>query len=247
MSKAWWPAVTGLPIVVCLTVLWLAVGLRDWSAVPRAVLGGVFAEALLATAAVATVCAPLLGVALARRASTTLMFGRRLAALVLVFVGVSFLLGFLGGAVPGGFDHLLNAHMALGAGCLALGALGGVCGAAFRDTLDAAAVSLGAAVLLGAGVLLGGPAVSDLPRRVVDGALLASPLVMTAAAAGIDILRTDLLYQVSPLAHIGSEYSEWYAASAVYLTFTAACLSMTSVLTRRRSLSRSPSERSVVR
>ena len=246
MSKAWWPAVTGLPIVVCLTVLWLTEGVRDWTSLPRPVLAGVFADALLATAAIATLAAPLAGVALARRTASTAAFGRQLGALVLTFVAMSAVLGFLGSAVPGGIGPLLKAHAALGAGCLALGALGGFCALVFRDTLDAAAASLSVAVLLGAGVLLGGPAIGDLPRPLIDGALLASPLVTTASAAGIDILRTDVLYRVSPLAHIGSEYSEWYAASAVYLAFTAACLT-SSVLMRRRNPTRSLIERSVVR
>ena len=246
MSKAWWPATTGLPIVVCLTVFWLAVGLRDVRDLQGPVLSGVFADALLATAAVSMVCAPLLGVALARRATTTASFFRQLAALVLAFVAVSALLGLIGHAVPGGSSHLMKAHIALGAGSLALGALGGLCAVSFRDPLDAAAVSVGVAVIAGAGVLIGGPGVTDIPRAVVDAALLASPLVTTAAASGIDILRTDVFYRVSPLAHIGSEYSEWYAASAAYLTFTAACL-LSTALIRRRSSTRSPSERSVVR
>ncbi len=246
MSKAWWPAVTGLPIVVCLAVFWLAEGPRDWTALPRSVLSGIFADALLATAAIATVCAPVTGVALARRTESTAAFGRQLASLVLAFVAVSATIGFLGNAVPGGTGSLLKAHLALGAGSLALGTLGGFCAAAFRDTLDASAVSVGAASILGAGVLVGGPALTDVPRPLVDGALLASPVVTTAAAAGIDILRTDVLYRLSPLAHIGTEYSEWYAATAAYFTFTAACLTST-VLIRHRNLTRSPSERSVVR
>jgi len=246
MSKAWWPAITGLPAVVCMTVFFLTLGMRDWSELPRAVLAGIFADALLATAAMATVGAPLVGVALARRTTTTKAFARQIAGLVLAFVAASATLGYLGGAVPTGSGHLLRAHLALAAGTLALGALGGFCAVAFRDPLDAAAVSVGTSVLLAAGLLLGGPAVSDVPRPVVDIALLASPLVTTAAAAGIDILRTDILYRVSPLAHVGTEYSEWYAASTVYLAFTAVCLATTALL--RRTSTQSPAhERSVAR
>ena len=246
MSNAWWPAITGLPAVVCMTVFWLTIGLRDWSDLPGPVLAGIFADTLLATAAVATVGAPLVGVALARRTMTTTRFAGQLARVVVAFVAASATLGYLGGAVPTGAGHLLKAHLALGTGSLALGALGGLCALAFHDSLDAAAVSVGTSVLLAAGLLLGGPSVSDLPRPVVDVALLASPLVTTSAAAGIDILRTDILYRVSPLAHVGTEYSEWYAASTAYLAFTAVCLATTALL--RRTSAPSPAhERSVVR
>ena len=66
-------------------------------------------------------------------------------------------------------------------------------------------------------MLLAGPLIDALPARIVDAALLASPLVSVAAAANIDLFRTELLYQLSPLASLGFGYPSWVTACLVYL------------------------------
>ena len=225
MPKAWWPVIAGLPLVVCLAVLFLAEGLRDWRALPRAVIAGVFADALLVNALVLIVAAPLAGVSIAQQTTAANRIALDLAGVMIGFVGVSALLSLAGwGLDPGPVRAVARSHITLAAGGMALGTLGAWCGLLFRDPLDGAAVSVGTAVLAGTGVLLAGPYVSDAPQRLIDGALLASPLVTTAAAADIDILRADLLYRVSPLAHVNTTYPEWYVATGVYFVFTAVCL-----------------------
>lgn len=159
----------------------------------------------------------------------------RLAGVVLGFVGASAMLSLAGwGLGPEAVRAVARSHITLAAGGLALGTLGAWCGVLFRDPLDAAAAGASAAVLAGTGILLAGPYAGDAPRRLIDGALLASPLVTTAAAADIDILRTDVLYRVSPLAHVNTTYPEWYVATGVYIVFTAVCLSGMVLVDRAR-------------
>lgn len=225
MSKAAWLTAPGLPVLVCLGVLWAVGGLRSWSALPRPVLAGAFADVLLMNTAMAIVAAPLAGVAVAGRTASAGGVARRLIALVVLFVGVSAALSSVGwGASREALRAVAASHITLATGAMALASLGALLRRLFRDPLDAGASGLALALLVSAGILLAGPAVTDAPRHLVDGALLASPLVTTAAAADIDILRNDVLYRVSPLAHVQTRYPDWYLATSVYLLFTALCL-----------------------
>ena len=234
MSKAWWPAVTGSPIVVCLTFLWLA-GTHDWTALFGPVIAGAFTNAFLANALLSIVAAPLAGVLIARRTGNAWVMTRRLAGMACGFAGVSLVMSILGGAPPpGNLWSVTAAHVAMAAGAMGLAAFGALCERLFRNPLDAGATSVTAAAATGVGILIAGPFTADIPRPVIDGALLASPLVTTATAAGIDILRTDVLYRVSPLAHVGTEYSEWPVATAVYFLFTVVCVAGVVLVKRRR-------------
>lgn len=233
MFKTWWLIVAGLPVLVCLGVLSAVAGLRDWTALPRPLLVGAFADVLLTNAALLMVAAPLAGVAVAQRTATAGRIALQLLTLVLLFVGVSAMLSMAGwGASVGAIRAAAASHLTMATGAMALASLGALLGRMFRDPLDAAACSLALGLVIAAGILLGGPIVTDAPRRLVDGALLASPLVTTAAAADIDILRTDVLYQVSPLAHVRTAYAEWYLATGVYLVFTALCLTGVKLVNR---------------
>jgi len=75
-----------------------------------------------------------------------------------------------------------------------------------------------AAVVAALGVFAAGPLATDLPTGVVNAALLASPIVSAASAADIDLLRTDVLYRISPLAHGRFDYPSWYSPLVLYGT-----------------------------
>jgi hypothetical protein len=58
---------------------------------------------------------------------------------------------------------------------------------------------------------------------LIDLALAANPLITMASAAHIDVMRMDLPYQMSPLAHIQVQYLSWQAACAWYLSVAGLC------------------------
>jgi hypothetical protein len=124
---------------------------------------------------------------------------------------------------PGVAAIVLQSHVTMAAVVCALMAWGALCGTWFREPLDAAACSVAFAVSAAAGLLVAGAVVADMPSSVLGWGLIASPLVVVASAAHIDIARTDLLYQISPLAHIQFDYPTWGRASALYLAVAFAC------------------------
>jgi len=65
--------------------------------------------------------------------------------------------------------------------------------------------------------------VAQAPRPVIEWALTASPLVALASVAHIDLVRTDTLYQVSPLAHLQVDLPTWPVVCGLYLAVTATC------------------------
>jgi hypothetical protein len=112
---------------------------------------------------------------------------------------------------------IASSHITLGTGMLAFAAVGVFFSATLRDPLDAGLASLAVTLTLGIGILVAGPSVSDLPRGIVNAALAASPLVASAAAANIDLLRLDVLYHVSPIAHFQFAYPSWSTAAGLYV------------------------------
>ena len=158
---------------------------------------------------------------------------------VLLFAAVSALLTF--GWSLGREDAIAfvaTSHATLIAVALALAAWGAFCGGCFRDPLDAAAVGLIVVLMAAVGLLVAGASVADMPRQLVALALAASPLVVIAAAANIDIVRMDLLYQISPLAHTQVDYAAWYVASGWYLGLGFLCfLGLTLKFRTRQSVS----------
>jgi hypothetical protein len=93
----------------------------------------------------------------------------------------------------------------------------------FRDEVDAAACAALIAVAAATTFVAAGPALADAPARLIDATLLASPVVATAATAGLDLVRTEPLYRLTPVAHRQFTYPEWYAACAAYLTAAMFC------------------------
>jgi hypothetical protein len=185
------------------------------------------ADALLYTGAAAIFAAPVAGVAAAMRIRSTgsVRAGVRLVFTVAtLFVSVSGALtaawGVAGGEV---MPFVARSHATLFAVTLALTSWGALCGLWFRDPLDAAALALLAIIVAAGGLLLGGAAVAELPPRALAAGLLASPLVVLASAANIDIVRVGVLYQISPLAHMQMDYPAWQFACGSYLVLALVC------------------------
>lgn len=172
-------------------------------------------DVLMAEAIVALVVSPLVGVAVA--------VSRRLLAGVLVAIALSILAHWTAaGASIDSLRPILLVHTTLGAAAIALVAVGAFYRTAFGHVLDAAACALGTAVTVGFGIFVIGPAAIALPAALLDVALVANPLVATAAAADVDLFRGDLLYHLSPIAHRQFDYPAWQSAAGLYFVIAAA-------------------------
>jgi hypothetical protein len=236
----WWVAAAIVPLLAFAASLVVNVDPRLWLTLPRRVLQALAADALLYSVGVLIVAAPLVGVAAAsgwktgenivsivsarsRRAGAWLEARNILTALTL-FVGVSAIVFTIAwGTRSEGLIFIATSHATLASAAVALVMFGAFCATWLRDPLDAAACALMTVLIVTGGVLVAGAPVADAPRSLVDAALVASPLVGIASAASIDIVRMDVLYQISPLSHIGFDYPAWYTASAWYLAAAAAC------------------------
>ena len=227
-NRALWASAVGLPVLAHGVPIFVHVEPESWFGMAATLRRALAADALLYTGACAIVAAPVAGaaVAAARRslpadrdtASAALGTAWPLIVAVLLFAGVSALLTF--GWTAGREDaaaFVARSHVTLVAVALALSAWGAFCGASFRDPLDAAAVSLLVTLVAAGGLLVAGAVVADMPQRMLGLGLAASPLVVIASAARIDIVRMDLLYQISPLAHMQMTYPAWHSAAVAYL------------------------------
>lgn len=166
---------------------------------------------LVSEAAAVVVIAPLTGVALAARG----LRGLRQAVIVLALLeGVSLSWAVLGARLP--WQTAMAAHLTLGAAAFALVALGAWCGSTFRDPLDASACSVSMALVATCGLFVSGSLGADLPTPVVNAALLANPIIAVGSAADIDLLRSDFLYQISPIAHRRFAYPAWYLSAGYF-------------------------------
>ena len=231
-TSAWLPF-AGLPVLTGAGILMAHAEPGTWSALPRPVLWRIAGDALLVNAAIVVIGAPLCGVAVAsqragealrRRIQSLPMVALALSALVAVYVSASAAVTLAGFGLSSPAPRLVAAsHLTLFAGALALAALGAWAARAFRDPLDAAAFSAGLAIMVSFGVLLAGPLVQEWSHGLVNAALLASPVVATASAANIDIARTDLVYQLSPLSGRRFDYPLWHVAFGLYAATAALC------------------------
>jgi hypothetical protein len=118
---------------------------------------------------------------------------------------------------------LLGAHLMQGAAGLGIALAGAVLACWFRNPLDAAGWSVALTCLGSFGLLGAGTLVESLPRTLVEWALAASPLMAVATAGHIDVLRTDVVYQISSLAHVQVGLPSWPVVLAAYLSIAAAC------------------------
>lgn len=144
-------------------------------------------------------------------------------------------LGLLGGliAVAGrALSPAGTAQVVILSAALAAAACGACFRSSFADVLDAAGCSVVVALTAMFGVLLAGPVAAELPQRLLDTALLTNPIVATASALDLDILRTEILYRVSPIAHRSFAYPTWSAASIAFSAVAAAALAAAALLRR---------------
>lgn len=211
-----------LPAVPAFASVMAAIDLRDWTGLDAALVRATTPDALLYSAACVVVAAPLAGVGVTSR--------RRLAVAGAIFCAVSAgltlaRLGVSGDAVR----FVATSHAVLASAVLALAALGALLASILRHPLDAVALALGVALTASYGLLVAGAPVGGLSTTWLEAAMLASPVMTMATAAQVDLVRTDIWYQVSPLAHVRLEYPALSTVCGAYLlaggaAFTAAAI-----------------------
>ncbi len=193
-------------------------------------------DALLVESVTLLVLGPLAGVATARRRTTErpdpVVIVARCGAMAVAFAVAGAMCSWVAGPSRDA-ALVVPAALTIGAAALALTAVGAAGACLVRHPLDAAASALFVSVLAGVGALAAGPLVADASARVVDAALLVSPVVAAASAANVDLLRGDLLYRFSPIAHSQFQYPAWPAACAVYAAVAAVGLAVVVVASNR--------------
>ena len=221
-----------LPLLPGVASIVAALGDSGWAGVTASLVRSVTPDALLYSGACVVVAAPIAGVAVASGHEAPRTAVRRLAIGTLIFCAVSAVLtaARLGGGA-GTFTFIATSHAVLASATLALAALGALLGTWLRDPLDAAAVSVGLAVAAAYGVLVAGAPVAQMSAPLLKAALLASPVMTVATAAHVDLVRTDIWYQISPLAHVQLEYPAWSTVCGWYLL--AGCAGFFATLWRR--------------
>ncbi len=219
LASAWWPAT------------------RPPSGNLRSRLAG---ELLLAEVVLLVVWAPLMGLFTATRVwpSGDTLAGRSRAARILdgtwqlgrhlvIRVGMMTALSLaimLETRAPIDAVMLVRTHAILSMAALAFAATGALCARMFREPLDAAACATATALFATFALFTGGPAIDSVPRWLLDAALVVNPIVAMEASANIDIFRTDLVYQLSPLAHRQIDYPAFSTALGAYALIALALL-----------------------
>jgi hypothetical protein len=220
-----------LPLVPATISVVAAIELGGWSGITASLVRAVTPDALLYSAVCVVVAAPIAGVGVRS--------ARRLAVATAVFCAVSAGLTVARlGASAEAVRFAASSHAVLASATLALAGLGALLGTLLRDALDAAALAVGIAAIAAYGVLVAGGPVGELPGPVLTAALLASPVMSVASAAHVDLVRSDIWYQISPLAHIQVEYPSWGTICAAYLL--AGCTAFLAVTRHRTGRRRVP-------
>lgn len=187
-----------------------ALGPGEWSGLTASLVRGLTPDAVLYTAVCVVIAAPIAGVAVASH--------RRLLIATAVFCAMSAGLSVARLGVDIDALRLVAiSHAVLASAALALAGLGAWLGSVLRDPLDAAAIALTVAVTAAYGVLVAGAPVGELSPPMLKAALLASPVMSVATAAHVDLVRSDIWYQISPLAHVHLEYPAWTTVCGSYL------------------------------
>ena len=227
-------AAAALPLLCHGAAMFINVEPGSWFTISPAIRWSLAADCMLYTAVCAIVAAPIAGVAVASARRSDERRDRRMAdvstgvgtlsiaSVLFTVVSAVFSIAWRFGQANA-LSLVLQSHVTVLSVTVALAAWGALCAAWLHDPLDAAAVSVIVALGAAGGLLVGGAAVADLPPAVLAVGLTANPLVAVASAAHIDIMRMDLLYQISPLAHMQFEYPTWERACAWYLAVAFAC------------------------
>jgi len=219
---------------------------------PRALRSQIPADALVLETMLVSIAAPLAGVAIAtnwtrpvshrhprpaiervRRAAWRVAWQLILGALLFA-ASSTVLASAVGGATVSPVSDVAVPHATLFVVTLALGTAGALSAALLAHPLDAAAGAIGVSVLATFGVLTGGPGMASLSTGAINAALQASPLVAIASAADLDLLRSEWLYRLSPIAHLRFDYPTALATCGWYGGLTvAAFVAFTLTLKRR--------------
>lgn len=227
-----WGAV--LPLTASVAAVVTILDPRAWFS-PSPAWSGLAPVTLLYSTGLLIAAAPIAGVAVGQRellaaratgaAATASRIVSSLAVGALAFAAAAFASTWAFGLVAGeAFSlPLLSAHLVQGAAALAIALGGAVLACWLRNPLDAAGWSVALTCLGSFGLLGAGTLVERLPRTLVEWALGASPLMAVATAGHIDVLRTDVVYQISSLAHVQVGLPSWPVVLAVYLSIAAAC------------------------
>lgn len=122
-----------------------------------------------------------------------------------VFIAASFLVVAVmaGRAAPGVW---LPAHGLLVVTSAAVLAARALADRVWPHPLDAAGLTLTAVVAVLVGALAPGPALPPVPVWLIDALLRVNPVVAVTAAAGVDLLHSDLFYRLAPVAHWQFDY-----------------------------------------
>ena len=130
---------------------------------------------------------------------------------------------------------MAQSHAIVWAAALFLTMVGATCASMFSEPLDAAACAMAIALSVALALFAAGPVLDAIPRWLLDGALILNPLVAVASAASFDLFRTELLYQLSPLAHRHVDYPAPATAFVTYILFAFALLLLTARRFNRRA------------
>ncbi len=225
VQARWLVGAVAAPICLrVLVILWALDG--RFGPLPPYLRALVNADALLVDSIAVVIVAPLVGVDAVARESLGGTGGIRVAFRCGLLASL-FVLGAAAGSVllqPGApLAGVVAPYVTLWAAATALSAVGAAAGRLMRHPLDAAMCALVLSLAAGMGVLVAGPLVDGAPESVINGALLASPVVATASAADIDLLRGEPLYRFSPIAHSQFAYPDWPIACVIYAAVAALC------------------------
>ena len=186
------------------------------------------ADAFLAEILLVILFAPLMGAGAATRP-------RHVAWTASAFVLLSLAIGLAVSSYSGYPSALVvRAHLALALAGAALAGLGAVAASFCRSELDAAGLAVALALVAAAAILVGGPRTADLSEGAIDRALLANPLIAVSAAADMDLLRREMLYQLSPVSHRRFTYPAWQTTTASYGIVALGCLAICVVRSRQK-------------
>jgi hypothetical protein len=185
---------------------------------------------LTADVAAAVLTCPVVAIAASTRRSVA-------QAVVAAAIWISVSIGLVAGA---GLDlrSVLVAHLVLVSAALASAGIGRAMRAVLVDSLDAIALALCLSLGASIGLFAMGRFAAELPPAALNGMLAANPLVATMSAARIDIFHNDLLYRVSPVAHLLFDYPSWQVSTALFVIVASASFAIARWSPRRTLLRR---------
>ena len=166
---------------------------------------------------------------------TTMRALLRSGSVGFVLVGTSFVGLGIAGSLLGGtaFTRVLASQGVLLGFVLAVASCAVLMTRWKSNVVDAAGVVYALVIACVAGLILLGPVESAIGSDgLVQSALVVNPFVGVASALEFDLMRSEWLYRISPLARRGFEYPSPYAAAGVY-ALGAALFSFGAVLKRR--------------